>query len=722
MLKRLIVFLVLFLVGISPLRAEEPPLLGSLFCPPAPSLKDGVCAPKCPEGYKPFSDVENGIFACIPSEINNPGDTDKKCYYYDPDCDVYSVNQVVEKTFAKGLSQFWNQKEPFINLLVKVASFDLEGLKNFGTLSDNPKFKFITQVVRELSDSMITLFFKALFISLTGITAIVGAYLIPKHLSFLSVDAKDRIARHLESRFPELQVPVVLFTRGLFAFALVFTPVGVVDHNGQREYITAVQKVVEEVSLLGSKVANETSRVISKDFLVYSAQILKSMAQDEFSINKKMVEEAQKNLQNAYERAKKCVEIYGKVDLTQIPDDELYKIPVYDPEGAKVFSRRYCKHLEAEYKWTLERYALLYKAYRKSDDFKKWLEENDLSTSAVSLAEKLDKEDAYVSFTAKTVRDKRKVATLSMAIVVKTVRDYGWFSLPIVLFPAMDTLSVSDDFVKQISAYISSPSPDNGIVVKAIAFLSFPPGVWIFQNLMKLGMGVVNVLGSSTAVFSKVPIVGSFLGSLSAGVIEALGSMAVFVSTILASALMASVILKVLPTLFLGVIVALRTFFWLLDVSKSIIISPLSVLLALSHHASRFWGFIASLLILGLYPLLILSSALLAYFGASILADTAFYIPLNAIFSYLGKVGYFDVLQFGVSKYKEVSVGGTPFYYLVVAVLYYVNVILKVFIIWSIGMNGPEKFLQMLRIQEIAPQHPEIREIAESAKRPVSPI
>jgi len=702
---------------------ETPPLPGSLFCPPVENLTDGLCTMKCPEGYHPTGQIAGGLYACVPDNINNPSEVWKTCYYYDPDCEKETdVEKTVKETFAKGLEEFWDTKRPLVETLIGLASFDPEAVSSLEKTASAPKFRLVAQMVKDLSEAFLTAFFKLLVLVLSALAGLVSSYYILStfELPFLSREIRETMVSHIESRFPELRVPVVFVLRVLFAVLITFTPVGVSYVNGEKVYITAVQKIVEKVALEGSRAADVVSHNITGAFFIYTGEILKEIAEKNSVISEEAVKEAQKNLERALQKAKKCVEVYGNVDLTSIPDEELYKVPVLNSEKARFLTRKYCKNIEKEYKWVLNNYANLYMAYKRSDHFKKWIEKENLGVSIAKYADELSKEDA---FTFKVIKDQKKAALIAMAVVAKSVRDYGWFALPVVLFPTAETLSSSSDSLGDISALLSSPSPDQGLLVKIIATISFPPGSWIFSTLTKIATPIAEAAGSAVgSPLKAIPFVGKFLGSLGEAAGKLVSVLGMYAGVIILTYLVSTVLLKTAPVLFLAIVVSLRVFFWLLDISKTIMVSPLAVILAMSNQPQRFWGFVVNLLILGLYPLLIIASALLAYFASVILADTAFYIPLNAVLSYLSKIGFFDVLRLSVSPDTEISTGGAVFTPVVMATVYYLNFLLKVFVIWTIGMNGPEKFLQILRLNEWTMSTGEIREVAEQMKRPASPV
>jgi len=715
-----LVFILSLLSSPSYGEGENSPLPQSLFCPPVKNLADGVCSQTCPEGYHPTGQTAGGVYACVPDNINNPSEIWKTCYYYDPDCEKETgVEKTVKETFAKGLEEFWNAKRPLIETLIGLASFDPKAVNYLEKTASAPKFRLVVQMVKDLSDAFLTLFFKVLALVLTGLLGFVSFYYTLSSFEFPFLSRESTIA-HIESRFPELRAPFVFFLRVLFAGTVILTPVGVAYLDGERTYITAVQKIVEKIALEGSRAADQVSHGITGAFFAYTGEVLKSIAEKNAFISEEAVAEGQKNLQRAFEKAKKCVEVYGSVDLTSVPDEELYKVPSLNPEKEKYLTRRYCKNVEKEYKWVLSNYVSLYQAYKRADYFKNWIGRENLKVSIAEYADKLAKEDA---FTLKVIKDQKKAALISMAIVAKSVRDYGWFALPVVLFPAVETLSSSSDSLGDISALLSSPSPDEGLVVKIIATISFPPGSWIFSTLTKIATPVAEAAGSVAGAPPKLlPFVGEFLSSLGESAGKLVSVLGMYAGVVLFTYLVSTVLLKTAPILFLAIVVSLRVFFWLLEISKTIMVAPLAVILAMSNQPQRFWGFAVNLLILGLYPLLILASALLAYFASVILADTAFYVPLNAVLSYLSKIGFFDVFKFSITDTKEFSAGGSVFMPVVMATVYYLNFLLKVFVIWTIGMNGPEKFLQILRLNEWTVSTGEIREVAEQMKRPASPV
>jgi len=706
-------FLLLFFV---PQASRADGLPENFFCPSV-KTNDGVCNPKCPEGYILKGNPQNGIYVCVPNSLNTPADIYHKCYYYDADCIKNPVEKVVSETFAKNLSQFWRQKEPLINTMIKVAAFDPEAINYFSKTELKPKFEFIVDVIKVLSEGFLTAFWQIFEIVVGGVTAVILAWLIPQKLNVTNRYV-DSFTSYIEQKYADLRAPLVLGFRVLFGFALILTPVGVGTIDGQRVYITAIQKVVEKAALTGSDLANSLSHEITGYFFDFAGKELAKIAEDDLSIIRFALSEKSVELEGAQKTVENCMKVYGKVDLTQIPPKDLYKVPILGNEKfakEKGLTRYYCRDAERLYKKTYSEYVFLYQQYLSGSDFKKWLEDNDLLVNIAKEADKLSKEDA---FHLKIIKDEKKVALISMAIVAKTVRDYGWFALPVVLFPQVEVITANSDALEEIAKVVSSENPDPGLVAKMIATISFPPGSWIFNTLVDIGIPIAKAIGGIGGSLKGIPFLGGMLG----GILEKLGtSIAVAgmaTAIVVFTYLTASVLLKVLPVLFLGIVVSLRVFFWLVDVSKMILISPLAIVTALaSHHAHRFWGFMANILIIGLYPVLILASALLAYFAAGMLADMAFYLPLKVIFDYLGRVGFFDVLRLG-----PLSIGGSIFGAIATATVYYLSFILKIVIIWTLGMNGPEKFLQLLRLQEFTPSTGEIREVAEQMKRPASPI
>ena len=710
---RWLVVLLLLLLSV-PVRAEDSQFLTNLFCPPVGNLSDGTCNPVCPKGYVLSGDVSAGVYVCIPKEVQNPGQSYQKCFYYDPDCVNESVKKVVDQTFGRTLSDFWNKKEPLINILIRISSFDPSASVYFKETKEFPEFNLITGIVSDLSGAFVTAFWKLLEVIIWGIVAVISAWYLPKALPLFSTKYTDSLSSYIESKYADLRAPLVGVVRVLFAFALVFTPIP----TGNGEFVSAIQKVVEKSALVGSDIANDLSHKITKRFFIFAAENFRSLAKSDDAILKTSLDYQLRSLRLDTEKVKDCIRAYGKVDLTLIPDRQLWQVPAQDQlfAAANGLTRRKCKEIEINYKKDLEDYAVLYRRYNGNRDFLKWLESENLAVDIAQKADELSKEDA---FTLKVFKDKKKAALISMAIVAKMTRDYGWFMVPVAVFPAVSVVSAVSDANKSIAEAFTKEDMSPGLFAKMMAVVSFPPGSWIFTTLTRISLPIAEAAGKTVAAVFDIPLIGKITKLALVGKAAELGAVTTAVLGILIfTYLVTGILFKVLPILFLGIVITIRVFFWLIDISKMIIISPLIILTAFaSHHAHRFWGFVTNILILSLYPLAILASALLAYFASMILADLSFYFPLKIIFDYLGNVGFFDVLQVG-----DVSAGGSIFGTVATATVYYLSFILKIVVIWTVGMNGPDKIFQLLRLNEYVPSSGEVRELAEQLKKPASPV
>ena len=710
---RWLVALLLVLFSVS-VRADDSQFLTNLFCPSVGNLSDGTCNPVCPKGYVLSGSVSAGVYACIPKEVQNPGQSYQKCFYYDPDCVSESVKKVVDQTFGRTLSDFWNKKEPLINILIRISSFDPSASVYFKETKEFPEFNLITGIVSDLSGAFVTAFWKLLEVIIWGIVAVISAWYLPKALPLFSTKYTDSLSSYIESKYADLRAPLVGVVRVLFAFALVFTPIP----TGNGEFVSAIQKVVEKSALVGSDIANDLSHKITKRFFVFAAENFRSLAKSDDEILKTSLDYQLQSLRLDTEKVKECIRAYGKVDLTLIPDRQLWQVPAQDQlfAAANGLTRRKCKEIETTYKKDLEDYAVLYRRYNGNRDFLKWLESENLAVDIAQKADELSKEDA---FTLKVFKDKKKAALISMAIVAKMTRDYGWFMVPVAVFPAVSVVSAVSDANKSIAEAFTKEDMSPGLFAKMMAVVSFPPGSWIFTTLTRISLPIAEAAGKTVAAVFDIPLIGKITKLALVGKAAELGAVTTAVLGILIfTYLVTGILFKVLPILFLGIVVTMRVFFWLIDISKMIIVSPLIILTAFaSHHAHRFWGFVTNILIISLYPLTILASALLAYFASMILADLSFYLPLKIIFDYLGNVGFFDVLQV-----KNVSAGGSIFGTVATATVYYLSFILKIVVIWTVGMNGPDKIFQLLRLNEYVPSSGEVRELAEQLKKPASPV
>jgi len=707
-------------------KAEDFSFVENIFCPKlTKNLADGSCSPVCPEGYTLKGKPSAGIYACVPTTIKNPADVYSVCYYYDPDCVKNNAETVIKNTYAKDLSQFWNKKEPLINTLIRLASFDPQGIKELtGTdLNSVPSFELLVKIVQSLSDGMITAFTQILLLAVSGLAVIIGGHFLPTLNWSASVKTRlEAMAEYLEGRFPDLlRAPVVFFTRVAFAIVIVFIPVGSTNFGGQTHYVTLIQKVVEEAALKGSNIANEISHELSQYYIVFAGKELMRITGFSQSALVESLKQAEKNVKYDAKEVEKCIRAYGNVDLTQVPDDELYQVPVLDPEYAREhsLSRKDCKIIEQFYKRAIDTYASLYSAYKTNKDLEKWLKNSDVAVDVVKKVDELSKENA---FTFGVIRNNKDVALISMAVTLKTVRDYGWFMLPVVMFPEVQMLSTGEEVIKEVSE--AANAKDVGIVAKMIAYVSFPPGSWIFNTLNQLVVPAFKKTGEVVGSVAGLGKIGDLIGvkKIAENVAGLIGASIGIAIVLILTYLMSSVLLKTLPILFLGIVVTIRVFMWLVDISKYIIISPMAVILAMMNQPQRFWRFIWQIVILGAYPILILVSALLAYVVAGFLADVAFFIPLNTIMHYLANLGFFDVFQANVTSSYSISAGGWFFTQVIVGTVYYLSFILKVYLVWNIVISGPEKLLEKLGVNELIPSVSEVREIAEQLKRPASPV
>jgi len=705
--KFLIVSLFLFAFLAFPLSlfAEDSPL-NDITCPPSPSFSS--CEAVCPEGYHPVSNPLNkgGFFTCVKDSKNakTVSDLYDSCVYYNPKCEKEELNKVVseystQKT-GEALKQLLNRDGDltFMEKLILLATFNFDVLKSKGI--KDPRMAFFGNFFDFLNDKLYWLllyYFVPVFIYAVSLFGLFKF----SHFSEVSRD----LASYFSGRLPEVSHPKIWALKLAFGAFLFLVPEGAPKVGGYSPPVNSAPLAVQVVRLsafLGDALAQEVANGAIKAFTAFEIESAKK-EMDEVNFYAHASLSYYKDLATFYENhLKECYSVYGKVNFLA-PDSALSSLTPKSFEESKKYpwaTPAKCREFQTKYKEAVIHYNTQLGALENDKEIAKELNLGE----AVRKASEFAKQDLYTLgiFISKDPKD---FYPLALALVVKANKDLGWPAFPMIGFPIMgliqERLDLNKEFAKSLGVEQLSPS----LISKIIAMVSFPPGNQIFSVLMKVGDKASEVLGNLLG----------FAGI--AGKIKAVASLGIVGVVLFFTYVISSAILKFIPLLFLGIVFAVRILTWVVDLAKLTLASPFVFLNYVIFNRSQRGGeFLLKSFSVGAYPLALLVSAVLAFFASSVV-DFVFYYPLSYALEALGKLGGLDVVKIG-----SISAGGSFVHVFIIAVLIYAQLLLKVYLIYKIVIDAPERFLEIAGFREGVSVSQSIKEIAEVAKRGTTPI
>jgi len=721
--------------------------LQDITCPPQPHISESEgCVAKCPAGYHVsttgrFFDPKNsgGYYACMPDNPEKVADIYQSCVYYNPNCPESSVSasidKIVTEKYGDELHKIFSSGDTFIDRIVRIATLDFS-IFDTGTGSLTPKtgktipaiFVFFKDLVDALGEQSWGMFAHYLFPSVFWLFTLWGtAHLFEAGKINFSTKLQEDFLGYIKSRFQDVFHSYVLFFRIGAGLVLFFfpTPTSVTSTTPTPhiDYTPTIAAIVRYYVLLGNELADGFAEAATKAYLKFAL----NRALEMYNYNSKVNYTAAYNSYMkalAYEKElKTCWKIYGKVNFI-VPDDELKNIEIkdYDLYYKTRNTRRFCRKAQSIYKKAINSYNLAVASYYSSQEIKKFLEEHDVLADVVKQADSLSNEDIYYPLKIFTSTNPYKLIVLSNAMVVKSVKEFGWFTYPIVAIPLASLLESQDEITKDLAEITGVGDINSNVLARAIALLSFPPGSWIFSTVGDLSKKLYEVISGMSAPLTGIVSLIPFVGERAVKVAQTSGAGIVAFGVIVISYALAKTVMAILPSLMIAIVFVVRVLFWVAEIVKTIIVAPFVFLhFFFPQRASKPWNFLAKAMALGVFPLLLLAGSVLAFLLIH-LVDLIFYIPVSQVFEMLGRVGVFDVLKFNLFFGKISSFGWFTKTF-AIAVVYYLSQLLKVYLIFKMILVMPEKVMQLTGFEDKGQVFNNVSvEIGEIVKKAGSPV
>lgn len=707
--------------------------LTDITCPSIPP--PNTCTAVCPSGWKPdptgtYSDPmkTGGVYACFPAGVDSINELYKACFYYAP-CPVEpiakKVDEIVAGAYGNELKEFFSKNTTLMDKIIAVATLTYPQDKSADL---PPILNFFYSLINKYYDSLFKMFIFYFFPALMWTSALFGLSSLLERKIVINESWTHELASYVGQKFPDVKFHKILWLKMATAVGLFLIPVPTYSIQGKAVYTPAVVGLISYYLHAGNYVADKFAQEGVKSFISYTLQTALESYKYENTANEVAVYEAERKALGAENTLKACWAAFGKGTNFIVPDDELANIPIRNPYFYNKYglSRKFCRDAEVEYKRAVMSYNVALARYRNSSQIARFLENHGVLQDIVEEAKNIKDLDIYTGKIFTTTDPKRKIV-VSNAIVVATVQKLGWFSFPMVAFPTASLIYSEVETSKDLDKMLGTGGDtDPSWFAELLAIVSFPPGNWIFSSLKDLAL-------ESSKAFAQIlaPLFGKFgLDKVFAGI----GSLGALGVALAATYFMTKALLTMLPTLFIAIVFAIRILLWIAEIIKTVVLTPfVSLHFLIPNSGGRPWGFVRRALALGVQPVILLGGAIVAFIVA-ILTDYIFYKPAVYVMNMLGKVGYFDVIKglpvwfdpaqvMSAGKY-QISAGGWFIKTFIVAILFYLNELLKIYLVYKFLVNLPEQTLKMLKFDEesstmVSHQVAEISEIIKKAGSPV---
>ena len=620
-----------------------------ITCPPQPPVKDGVCEPKCPagwglapneQGFDPFT----GRYACTPATATTISGLFYTCYYTDPDCanPNAAFRSAAEKAveMAKVL-----EKTPDSYVRIFLGYFTLDP-KYLNAKVPLPLMDFIYQLYK------LALEYARQFAVMVSILA---ASWFGANLAY-EVFTKQARPDHLR-----LAGRITLFFFLFFAPTQGKAPDGTPVNEGPLMF-----KVAREFVYFGDALASSLAQKLNYLAAIYVASQAKAIAKDTVASLDKRIEMEKQNVESLRQDLQVCWHYYGECTNFLVPDDELESITlVNQPNGGSgskkdwYYSRRNCREIEKRYKTAVALYNSLLNAKKGQVQLTKAVFSNYNFKGIFENPQAALRSPESYGANTNVVKLFAEVAMLNQKL--------GWLSFPLITMPAtMSYLSVAQE-LKNLSIDYKDPNA----ILKAIGFLTLPPGKDIFETLN----AVSSKATSAVAAFFP-PVVGKV-----AGVASSL--LAAVVSYFLTKTL-----LSLIFPLAVGLSVFIRTFMWLLQLAIQLISSPVMFIHAFRQGNSPAYDYLKELIGLAAFPLVMVFVAGFAYPIGQLLGHLSYAI-LSKILTTLADVGLIKIM--GSATLGKLAV------YAILGVVFVITILAQVFFGVILVFKGVDEVYRTLR-------------------------
>jgi hypothetical protein len=694
-----------------------------ITCPPQPAIREGVCAPVCPEGYYPSptsfaTDIQKtGVYYCYPDLESASADDAriyKRCVYFNPNCGSgktqrEAVEKLVKSQYAKYL-QLGSDTETLVDKITNLITFDPDYINKIENENTNSIYLFFADTFKEIEKKIREeSIFYLLFGSLWILAIVLGSKVVD--------DMRD---------YSQLRSLKLWGTRIAAGMILLFFPI---PHYTETDGTVKVERqplsfdLVRLVVSLGNKAGNALAEVGTEVFIKHMLNYASSNYADQNELLKSNIEKAKKDVAFLEQELKTCWKIYGEGTEFLVPADELHKITMVISEDElalipnyRQYSQAYCQKREMDYKTTVSQYNILVAQLYSSEEVADALKNLDITTDLVTLADAYSEEDVGL------LTDPLERLKLSIAFVAKAQKELGWISYPTVTFTVYQASNSIFEGERDLVAGLGIEEP--GFISRMIAYLSMPPGSLILSFLSELNKnaaGVFTELVTSFGPGKLLSLVEKIAGGKIAKAIEAAGYGIVLVVSYIAT----KAFLDVFPILLLVGAVIARFILWLVDILKTMIVSPFVALHAFSlRRHEAMWSFFIKVLSLGMFPAILIISSFIAFALINLVKLLFYHLTMYSLTT-LAKLGYLDIIQFGIPfTDKQISMGGSFILWILGGMVYLFSLLIQAYLLYKIVLTGPEWFMEKAGYRDLSTGHSASlsREIVEITKKGGSPI